>query len=103
MSLHEWLTPCPASAPGWRRYAPPELLPVAERAARRLGAARLSDLSGLDDLDTPCWQVARPDALDTPGNVTVLNGKGWSAEQARLGACMEFIERHWAERSEVPH
>jgi ribosomal protein S12 methylthiotransferase accessory factor len=81
---------------------PAALLPAAESEARRLGAVRPSDLTGLDHLGTPCWQVVRPDALDIAGNVTVLTGKGWTPERARLGASMEFLERHWAERSAVP-
>jgi ribosomal protein S12 methylthiotransferase accessory factor len=68
-----------------------------------LGAVRPSDLAGLDDLETPCWQVVRPNALDIPGNVTMLTGKGWDDEQALLGAYMEFLERHWAERSDIQH
>ncbi len=99
----EVLPPCPVDAPNWRRYRASEILPVAEREARALGAARLSDLSGLDELGTPCWQVVRPNALDIAGNVTVLTGKGWNEEHASLGAYMEFLERHWAERSDVPY
>jgi YcaO-like protein with predicted kinase domain len=76
-------------------------LPLAEKEAQLLGAVRPSNIAGLDDLETPCWQVVRPNALDIPGNVTVLTGKGWDDEQALLGAYMEFLERHWAERSDV--
>ncbi len=101
MSLACWLSPCPAPGPGWRRHAVAELLPVAEREARALGAARPSDLSGLDETGMPCWQVVRPEALDLPGNITVLNGKGWTGEESRLGAWMEFLERHWGENPAV--
>lgn len=101
MPRARWLTSCPGRGRGWRRYRPAELLPLAERAARRLGAARPSDISGLDHTSTHCWQVVRPQALDVPGNITVLNGKGWTRADAALGACMEFLERHWAERSAV--
>jgi YcaO-like protein with predicted kinase domain len=96
-----WLSPCPAQGGGWRRLSVEETLPLAEREARRLGAARPSDLSGLDTTGVPCWQVVRPHAYDVPGNVSVLTGKGWTAEAARLGAWMELIERHWAERAEL--
>lgn len=102
MDLPFSLTSCPGLADGWRRYSPAELLPAAKREAHRLGAARPSDISGLDRVGTPCWQVVRPDAMDVGGNVTVLTGKGWTGERALLGAYMEFLERHWAERSEVP-
>jgi thioglycine synthase len=97
-----WLSPCPAAAAGWRRLGAEEALPIAEREARRLGAARPSDLSGLDTTGIPCWQVVRPHTLDLPGNVSVLTGKGWTHEAARLGAWMELVERHWAERAELP-
>lgn len=97
------LPPCPPRASDWRRYHASELLPGAEREASRLGAVRPSSLAGLDELGTPVWQVVRPAALDIDGNVTVLTGKAWTDESARLGAYMEFLERHWAERSEIPH
>ncbi|MGH9883391.1 MAG: YcaO-like family protein [Pyrinomonadaceae bacterium] len=103
MKISRPLPPCPVRAKNWRRYNPSEILPIAEREARLLGAARLSDLAGLDELETPCFQVVRPAALDIAGNVTVLTGKGWNEELASLGAYMEFLERHWAERSAIPY
>lgn len=102
MTRPRWLEPCSGRASGWRRFEPAELLAAAEREARRVGGVRPSDLSGLDRTGVPCWQVVRPQALEVPGNVTVLNGKGRTPEEARLGAWMELIERHWAERSAVP-
>lgn len=101
MPLPFSLGPCSGRAEAWRRYEPAELLPTAEREARRLGAARPTDLSGLDSLQTPCWQVIRPEALDISGNVTTLTGKGWNRDRALLGAYMEFLERHWAENPAV--
>jgi len=95
------LPACPVRARNWRCYTAAELLSVAEREARALGAARAADLSRLDDLGTPCWQVVRPEAYNIPGNVTVLTGKGWDDTHALLGAYMECIERHWGERSLV--
>mgnify|MGYP001600599006 CR=1 FL=1 len=53
MSRAGWLSPCPARGAGWRRYTIEELLPIAEREARALGAVRPSDLSGLDDTEVP--------------------------------------------------
>src|SRR5215203_2933307 len=84
------LTSCQPQAREWRRYEASELLPIAEREARSLGAVRPSNLEGLDELETPVWQVVRPNALDVAGNVTVLTGKAWSEELASLGAYMEF-------------
>ena len=97
------LTYCPPQGRDWRRRQASELLPIAEREARSLGAVRPSNLEGLDELGTPVWQVVRPSARDIGGNVTVLTGKAWTEEQARLGAYMEFLERHWAERSKIPY
>ena len=101
MTRAHWLSPCRGAAHGWRVHDPEALRPVAEAEARILGATRPSDISGLDVTGMPCWQVTRPDALDVPGNVTVLNGKGRTIAEAALGAWMEFLERHWAERSQV--
>jgi ribosomal protein S12 methylthiotransferase accessory factor len=103
MNVCNPLPPCTVDASSWRHYQPRELSPIAEREACALGASRLSDLTGLDELQTPCWQVTRPAALEVDGNVSVLTGKGWKEESAALGAYMEFIERHWAERSAVPY
>jgi YcaO-like protein with predicted kinase domain len=103
MTTSNPLPRCRPQARDWRRYHASELLPIAEREARLLGAVRPSSLGGLDELGTPVWQVVRPAALDIEGNVTVLTGKAWSDEQACLGAHMEFLERHWAERSDVPY
>ena len=64
-----WLSPCPVRGAGWRRDGVEEMLPVAQREARALGL---------------------------PGHLTVLNGKGWTAEESRLGALMELLERHWS-------
>ena len=92
-------TGCTAASrpPGYRLMEAADLLPVAGSEAMRLGAVRLTELAGLDRFAVPCWQVTRPTALDLPGNVTVTTGKGWTSAEARLGALMECIERHWAE------
>jgi len=64
-----WLSQCPVRGAGWRRAAVEEMLAVAQREAR---------------------------ALALPGHLTALNGKGWTAEESRLGALMELLERHWS-------
>jgi hypothetical protein len=69
-----WLSPCPVRGAGWRRAPVEEMLAVAQREARALGL---------------------------PGHLTVLNGKGWTAEESRLGALMELLERHWSARPAV--
>jgi ribosomal protein S12 methylthiotransferase accessory factor len=65
--------------------------------ARELGVVRPANVTGLDRLGVPCWQAFRPAAADVPGNITVFNGKGWSHQQAELGALVEGIERHFGE------
>jgi thioglycine synthase len=97
------LAQCPLRGRDWRHYEVTEILPIAEREARRLGAVRPSNLAGLDELNMPVWQVVRPTARDISGNVTVLTGKAWAEDQACLGAYMEFLERHWAECSEIEY
>jgi ribosomal protein S12 methylthiotransferase accessory factor len=69
-----WLSPCPAGGAGWRRAPVEAMLAVAQREARALGL---------------------------PGHLTALNGKGWTAEESRLGALMELLERHWGQRPAV--
>lgn len=90
------------TASGWRTMKATELLPIANREAKRLGAQRISDITGLNELRVSCWQVFYPQAQEIDGNITVLNGKGWDSEQARLSALMEFIERYWAENTPLP-
>jgi len=86
-----------ASAPAWRALDAATFLPVARAEARALGVVRPADVTGLDRVGLPCWQAFRPAAADVPGNITVFNGKGWTHQQAELGALIEGIERHWGE------
>ncbi|MEM7155531.1 MAG: YcaO-like family protein [Myxococcota bacterium] len=96
--------PCTVASAQWRSTTAAEFLPVAEAHARLLGAVRPTDLTGLDRLGVPCWQATRPAAVDVPGNITVLNGKAWTSGEARIGALMEAIERHYGEQPDLePH
>ena len=54
---------------------------------------RLADVTGLDRIGIPVWQAIRPMSK----SVSVHQGKGLLAEQARLGACMEAVECAHAE------
>ncbi len=54
---------------------------------------RLADITGLDRIGMPVWQAVRPWGK----SLSVHQGKGLDADQARLGACMEAIETAHAE------
>jgi ribosomal protein S12 methylthiotransferase accessory factor len=64
----------------------PELL-------RRFGITRVGDVTGLDIIGIPVWFAARPNSR----GLSVSQGKGLVAEQARLSAIMEAIEGAVAE------
>lgn len=64
----------------------PELL-------RRFGITRVGDVTGLDCIGIPVWFAARPNSR----GLSVSQGKGLVAQQARLSAIMEAIEGAVAE------
>lgn len=64
----------------------PELL-------RRFGITRVGDVTGLDIIGIPVWFAVRPNSR----GLSVSQGKGLVAEQARLSAIMEAIEGAVAE------
>lgn len=64
----------------------PELL-------RRFGITRVGDVTGLDVIGIPVWFAVRPNSR----GLSVSQGKGLVAEQARLSAIMEAIEGAVAE------
>ena len=64
----------------------PELL-------RRFGITRVGDVTGLDIIGIPVWFATRPNSR----GLSVSQGKGLVAEQARLSAIMEAIEGAVAE------
>jgi ribosomal protein S12 methylthiotransferase accessory factor len=81
----------PISATAASRHADasffdPELL-------RRFGITRVGDVTGLDIIGVPVWFAARPNSR----GLSVSQGKGLDAEQARLSAIMEAIEGAVAE------
>jgi len=61
---------------------------------RKAGITRLGDLTRLDRLELPVVQAVRPEALS---EVTSL-GRGHTVAEAAVGAIMESLERHHAER-----
>lgn len=64
----------------------PELL-------RRFGITRVGDVTGLDVIGLPVWFATRPNSR----GLSVSQGKGLTAGQARLSAIMEAIEGAVAE------
>lgn len=61
--------------------------------ARALGVTRLADVTGLDRIGIPVFQAIRPLSL----SLSVSQGKGATADAARVSALMEAIELHHAE------
>lgn len=57
------------------------------------GITRLADVTMLDIVGLPVWQAIRP----LSKNLTVSQGKGLTADQAKAGALMEAIEMFFAE------
>lgn len=58
--------------------------------ARRIGVTRIADITGLDRIGMPVYSAIMPRSKDC---VSVYNGKGATAVEAKVGAVMEAIER----------
>jgi putative methanogenesis marker protein 1 len=63
------------------------------------GVTRVADITGLDRIGLRVFSSIRPSAEG--GVVSVYNGKGTTAEEARVSAMMEAIERYSAEVHEM--
>lgn len=85
------MTPAPA-LPG-REIPAVAFLERVAVAAQRCGVTRLADITRLDRIGFPVWQAVRP----TGRALSVHQGKGASALDARIGALCEAIESHAAE------
>ncbi|MFF5447860.1 YcaO-like family protein [Streptomyces sp. NPDC012888] len=57
------------------------------------GVTRVADVTGLDDIGIPVFQAVRPSAR----TVSVSQGKGLTADAARVSAAMEAVELWHAE------
>ena len=79
--------------PSAKKGETPELA-AARRCAEASGVTRLAELTRLDGLDVPVFQAVRPWSRA----LSVHQGKGETPERARLGALMEAVESHAAER-----
>lgn len=79
---------------GTHRIAPPAAtLARIAGLARSIGVTRLADVTGLDRIGLPVFQAIRPLAR----SLAVSQGKGATADAARVSALMEAIELHHAE------
>lgn len=65
--------------------------------AARCGVTRLADITGLDEIGLPVWQAIRPGGR----SLSVHQGKGRTALEAKIGALSEAMEAHCAERVEA--
>jgi YcaO-like protein with predicted kinase domain len=67
--------------------------------AESLGVTRLADITGLDRIGIPVYSAVVPDSNDL---LSVYNGKGTRAADAKAGALMEAIERQTALKARLP-
>jgi ribosomal protein S12 methylthiotransferase accessory factor len=73
----------------WRRFAP---------AARRAGITRIAELTGLDTIGIPVFSAIRPMGR----SLSTQQGKGATADAARVSALMESLETWSAEHLMLP-
>ncbi|HEV2364907.1 MAG TPA: YcaO-like family protein [Caulobacteraceae bacterium] len=66
--------------------------------AKAAGVTRLADVTGLDVLGIPVWQAIRPWSRA----LSVHQGKGLTAEAAKIGALVEAVESARAEAFDAP-
>lgn len=71
----------------------------AASVAESLGVTRVADITGLDRIGIPVYSAIVPDSAD---NLSVYNGKGMRAIDAKAGALMEAIERQTALKARLP-
>lgn len=67
------------------------------------GVTRVAEITGLDRTGFHVYQATRPDAEIAGDTFTVFSGRGGNAQQSRVGAIAEAIERHCGERRHYPH
>ncbi|MEA3487929.1 MAG: YcaO-related McrA-glycine thioamidation protein [Euryarchaeota archaeon] len=81
---------------GTHRVVPPAAtLARVESKMPVAGVEKVTDITGLDRIGIPVFTCIRPSAEG--GAVSLYNGKGTTAEEARVSALMEAIERYSAE------
>jgi ribosomal protein S12 methylthiotransferase accessory factor len=65
----------------------------------RVGITRIADITGLDRIGIPVYSAIVPRSRDV---ISVYNGKGFTAMDAKTGAVMEAVERFAASRDRLP-
>ncbi|HXZ23786.1 MAG TPA: YcaO-like family protein, partial [Methanomassiliicoccales archaeon] len=80
---------------GQRTVDPETTLKRIEPLCKVAGITRVADITGLDRIGIPVFSSIRPEA--ETGAISVYNGKGASAVQARVSAIMEGLERYSGE------
>ena len=78
-----------------RTVHPEETLTRVEPKLPAAGVTQVLDITGLDRIGIPVFICTRPTAEE--GASSVYKGKGTTAEEARVSALMEAIERYSAE------
>ena len=76
-----------------------ETIRTVTAVAESLGVTRVADVTGLDRVGLPVYSAMVPDSAD---HLSVYNGKGRRAVDAKAGALMEAIERQTALRVRLP-
>jgi ribosomal protein S12 methylthiotransferase accessory factor len=83
----------PAPPPERRAPAACAFLDRLAAGAASFGVTRLAEITRLDRIGLPVWQAVRPAGRA----LSVHQGKGPSAEEAKVGALCEALESHCAE------
>lgn len=81
-----------------RALPPEETLSRVEAKMPAAGITRVADITNLDRIGIPVFSSIRP--MAARGAISVYNGKGATAVEARVSAMMEGIERYCAEMDE---
>ncbi|MFD9302759.1 YcaO-like family protein [Streptomyces sp. NPDC060048] len=85
--------------PGTNRAQPPAATwEMATRAAAKVGVTRVADITRLDSIGIPTFQAVRP----LSRTLAVSQGKGMTAELAKLSAVMESVETWHVEQPAPP-
>lgn len=83
-----------------RAVPPEETLALVEALMPAAGITRVADITDLDRIGIPVFSSMRPTAAR--GAISVYNGKGATAVEARVSAIMEGIERYSSEAGDYP-
>ena len=83
-----------------RSVSAAETIATVSAVAESLGVTRVADITGLDRIGLPVYSAIVPDSED---GLSVYNGKGRRAIDAKAGALMEAIERQAALRARLPY